>query len=309
MFDKKESDTRLMAGSSVSKVRYIGEKEDGMTLLEVALDGKSKVDDLFVCDMEQLLMYHSYGKEIYHKAATTSRRNWVRLYGASTTRSMSESSKCANSATDMITKSLYSLRSKTTILSLIPASTSFGTVGGGADRVSVKNRSEDSDCAFCSVVELVDMPECAIDLAFNEVKKRTGGATHYDLISISCIFSCVGVEIINKQMEFLSGAVDQLELLIEQSNGLFVVTNSYHCVAVDCGRKLIFDCSKPYALTLSKSGFKACNILDKGGKGDEEKVVRQIRRVIVDSNRYAAVCKMVGNAELLKGLEDNLSRC
>ena len=109
MFDKKESDTRLMAGSSVSKVRYIGEKEDGMTLLEVALDGKSKVDDLFVCDMEQLFMYHSYGKEIYHKAATTSRRDWVRLYGASTTRSMSESSKCVDSATDMITKSLYSI--------------------------------------------------------------------------------------------------------------------------------------------------------------------------------------------------------
>ena len=110
-------------------------------------------------------------------------------------------------------------------------------------------------------------------------------------------------------MEFLSGAVDQLALLIEQSDGLFVVTNSHHCVAVDCGRKLIFDCSKPYALTLSKSGFKACNILDKGGKGDEEKVVRQIRRIIVDSNRYATLCRMVGNPKLLKGLEDSLSRC
>ena len=48
MFDKKESDTRLMAGSSVSKVRYIGEKEDGMTLLEVALDGKSKQSRRFI---------------------------------------------------------------------------------------------------------------------------------------------------------------------------------------------------------------------------------------------------------------------
>jgi hypothetical protein len=166
MFDKKESDTRLMAGSSVSKVRYIGEKEDGMTLLEVALDGKSKVDDLFVCDMEQLLMYHSYGKEIYHKAATTSRRDWVRLYGASTTRSMSESSKCANSATDMITKSLYSLRSKTTLLSLIPASTSFGTVWGGADRVSAKNRSEDRDCLLCLMADLADLPEVLSQLVF-----------------------------------------------------------------------------------------------------------------------------------------------
>jgi len=87
---------------------------------------------------------------------------------------MSKSIKCANSATDMITKSPYYLQSLTTILSLIPASTSFGTVGGGADRVSVKNRSKYSDCAFCSVAELVDLPECAIDLAFNKVKKKTG---------------------------------------------------------------------------------------------------------------------------------------
>ena len=78
---------------------------------------------------------------------------------------MSESSKCANSATDVMTKSPYSLRSITTILS-VPASTSFGTVGGGANRVSVKNRSEDSDCAFCSVAELIDLPECAMDLVF-----------------------------------------------------------------------------------------------------------------------------------------------
>ena len=172
MFDKKESDTRLMAGSSVSKVRYIGEKEDGMTLLEVALDGKSKVDDLFVCDMEQLLMYHSYGKEIYHKAATTSRNKWVGLCGASTTRSMSESSKCTNSATDMITKSPYSLRSITTILSEVPATTTFGPVSGGADRVSVKNRSENSDCMHRSVAELADLPDVAMDLVVAEVKKK-----------------------------------------------------------------------------------------------------------------------------------------
>ena len=178
-----------------------------------------------------------------------------------------------------------------------------------ADRVSVKNLSENSDCALCSVTELVDLPDVAMEKVFAEVKKRTSGAAHYDFAHIIPIFRCVGVAITGKQMEFLSGAVDKLALLIEQSDGLFVVTNSHHCVAVDCGRKLIFDCSKPYALTLSKSGFKACNILDKGGKGDEEKVVRQIRRIIVDSNRYAAVCKMVGNAKLLKGLEDSLSRC
>ena len=293
----------------MTKVRFIGEKRDGTVLLEVALNGECKADDLFVCNVEQLSMYHSYGKASFIKAATTSRRDWVRLLGASTTRSMSKSSECANSVTDNITQSPFLLRSITTTLSEVPAFLSFGTVDGGADRVSVMNQSENSDCMLCSVVELVDLPEVAMEKVFTEVKKRTGGAAHYDFGHISCIFKCVGVDITDKQMEFLSDAVDQLALLIEQSDGLFVVTNSHHCVAVDCGRKLIFDCSKPYALTLSKSGFKACNILDKGGKGNEEKVVRQIRRITVDSNRYAALCRMVGNPKLLKGLEDSLSRC
>jgi len=293
----------------VTKVRFIGEKRDGTVLLEVALNGECRADDLFVCNVEQLSVYHSYGKASFIKAATTNRNKWVRLLGASTTRSMSKSSECANSVTDNITQSPFLLRSITTTLSEVPVTLTFGQVPCGADRVSVKNLSENSDCALCSVTELVDLPDVAMEKVFAEVKKRTSGAAHYDFAHIIPIFRCVGVAITGKQMEFLSGAVDQLALLIEQSDGLFVVTNSHHCVAVDCGRKLIFDCSKPYALTLSKSGFKACNILDKGGKGDEEKVVRQIRRIIVDSNIYAAVCKMVGNAELLKGLEDNSSRC
>ena len=187
MFDKTASDTRLMtAGASVSKVRYIGEKKDGTSLLEVALDGKSKVDDLFVCDMEQLVMFHSYGKASFLKAATTSRRSWVRLLGASTTRAMSKSSECANSATDKISQSLYSLRSITTTLSEVPVSLSFGTVPScGADRLSVKNRSENSDCMLCSVAKLADLPDVAMDLVYAEVKKRTGGEAQYDLGYIS----------------------------------------------------------------------------------------------------------------------------
>ena len=293
----------------MTKVRFIGEKRDGTVLLEVALNGECKADDLFVCNVEQLSMYHSYGKASFIKAATTTRQRWVKLLGASTTRSMSKSSEYANSATDKITQSPYSLRPITTTLSEVPVTPSFGTAPCGADGVSVQNRSESSDCALCSVVELANLPYVAMEKVFAEVRKRTGGAAHYDLRDISRILKCVGVKITDKQMGFLSGAVDQLALLIEQSDGLFVVTNSHHCVAVDCGRKLIFDCSKPYALTLSKSGFKACNILDKGRKGDEEKVVRQIRRIIVNSNRYAALCRMVGNPKLLKGLEDSLSRC
>ena len=84
---------------------------------------------------------------------------------------MSKSIECANSATDKIMKSPFLLRSITTTLSEVPVSLTFGSVPCGADRVSVKNLSENSDCALCSVVELVDLPDVAMEKVFAEVKK------------------------------------------------------------------------------------------------------------------------------------------
>ena len=75
-----------------------------------------------------------------------------------------ESSKCADSATDKITQSPYLLRFVTTILSEVPAFLSFGTGDGGADRVSVKNFSEDSDCVL--MADLADLPEVLSQLVF-----------------------------------------------------------------------------------------------------------------------------------------------
>ena len=99
---------------------------------------------------------------------------------------MSLSSECADSATDKITQSPYSLWSITTTLSEVPVTLTFGQVPCGADRVSVKNRSENSDCSMlCSVPELADLPTVGMDLVFNEVKKRTGGDAQYDLEYIS----------------------------------------------------------------------------------------------------------------------------
>ena len=77
-----------------------------------------------------------------------------------------ESSKCADSATEKITQSPYSLRFVTTILSEVPAFLSFGTGDGGADRVSVKNFSEDSDCVLCLMADLADLPEVLSQLVF-----------------------------------------------------------------------------------------------------------------------------------------------
>ena len=71
----------------------------------------------------------------------------------------------------MITQSPFLLQSIITTLS-VPATPSFGIFPGGADRVSVKNRSENSDCMHRSVAELADLPDVAMDLVFAEVKKK-----------------------------------------------------------------------------------------------------------------------------------------
>ena len=77
---------------------------------------------------------------------------------------MSKSTKCADSVTDMTTQYMYSLRSITTTLSEVPVTPDFGQAPCGADRVSAKNRSENSDCMHCSVTELADSADVAMDL-------------------------------------------------------------------------------------------------------------------------------------------------
>ena len=59
----------------------------------------------------------------------------------------------------------------TTTLSEVPATATFGHVRGGADRVSVKNLSEDSDYVLCLMAELADLPDVAMDLVFAEFTK------------------------------------------------------------------------------------------------------------------------------------------
>ena len=84
---------------------------------------------------------------------------------------MSSFGEYANSAIEKITQSPFLLQSITTTLSEVPATLTFGQVPCGADRVSVKNLSENSDCALCSVPELADLPDVGVDLVFDEVKK------------------------------------------------------------------------------------------------------------------------------------------
>jgi len=117
----------------------------------------------------------------------------------------------------------------------------------GSDRVRVKHPSMDRGCLLWTAAELAGLPDDVLGVVVADVKTRTFDEKHYDFKHIYIFFQYVGVHITDKQTEFLSGAVNKLELLIEQTDGLFAVTNRYHSVAVDCGRRLIFNCVKPYA--------------------------------------------------------------
>ena len=93
--------------------------------------------------------------------------------------------------------SIGSLRSLTTILSVVPASTFFGTVGGGTDRISVKYPSEDSDGAFCSVADLADLADAVMDLVIAEVTKKT------------CVFLLILHDILHDPCHYLANVPTQ----------------------------------------------------------------------------------------------------
>ena len=99
---------------------------------------------------------------------------------------MSKSSECGDSATDKITQSPYSLRSIATTLSEVPVTPTFGKAPSGADRVSVKNRSENSDCMHRSVAELADLPDVAMDLVFAEVLPKKEDSSIFALLHDPC---------------------------------------------------------------------------------------------------------------------------
>ena len=54
---------------------------------------------------------------------------------------------------------------------------------------------------------------------------------------------------------------EDLDWIISQTHGSFMVFETPHCVGVDCGRGLIFDSSMSKALRLCKNAFHHCNII------------------------------------------------
>ena len=73
---------------------------------------------------------------------------------------------------------------------------------------------EDSVCLLWTVAALMNLPDDVFDVVVAEVKTRTFDEKHYDFKHISKILNHVGVQITDKHTEFLSGAVNKLELLI-----------------------------------------------------------------------------------------------
>ncbi len=59
----------------------------------------------------------------------------------------------------------------------------------------------------------------------------------------------------------ISTALDvDLDWIIAQTSGLFLVFDTIHCVGIDCNKKLIYDSSLPKCLNLCKEAFHHCHI-------------------------------------------------
>jgi len=135
----------------------------------------------------------------------------------------------------------------------------------GNARVAVPHRSKASNCVFCATFCLVpeEFPVAITAIVKKTVKERTVGANYYDIRAVNAIFSHVGVRVSNKlstELRTLLGVhlppEKRLAGLLTLQKGLFVVADHVHCLGIDCGRKLIFNCGKDWADELSIAGFR-----------------------------------------------------
>lgn len=247
--------------------------------MEVAVDGNTGSNDIFLADVEQLVRHFPAGTTlIRHSAVSKSRQSFG---GAATTRSMS-------SAESIITRSL-----------------SLASCIDGIGFVETKYRSCASHCIFCSLAELSGLPSSVLELIFAEITMCTGDAGYYGFNNISSMFNHVGVSVRQKLGFEFSQGENKLARLIQQQEGLFAVMSDVHCVAVDCNRRLILNCdSDPafdYALELSIESFEACGITATGNNR-----VSTVRRLVLNQKTIKFYHK--ANGTVLSALKNNLSK-
>ena len=304
------------------KVRRLGEKND-RTLMRVALSGQSGEQETIICDIEQIVRLHAYGAGTYRKAATDTRK-WLSLYGASK-RSMTSTHSPSSllrvprrrqEGSERVSIEhcgddkdcpLYGASKRSMALTHSPSSLLRvpRRRQEGSERVSIKLFSDDKDCILYSPANMVALPDAVFELVVAEVKTRTAEDDYDSFNAVTNTFNTVGVCISKKNLGFLSGVENKLARLVEQQEGMFLVTNMFHCVGVDCGRRLIFDCGKPFALKLSERNFGSCKIF--ATTDNEEHKVGEIRRVTVDQNRYRQLCEMIHDQSALYALKKKLS--
>ena len=243
--------------------------------MRFAVDGKTGQCHLFLADVEQIIRHFPLGATQIRDAATVS-PNTRQSFGGASTRSMTSTES---------TKTLSTTHARSLV---------------GIDSVTTKHQSVASDCVFCTVAQLSGLPDAVLAYIFAEVKRRTDNADYYGFSNIAFLFNHVGVSVRDKLGFRLSRGEDKLTQLIQQSDGLFAVLRNAHCVAVDCGRRLIFDCGQPHPFQLSMEGFEACGISTDDGRGFT------IRRIVLLQHKINEFHSADETA--LNALKDRLSK-
>ena len=138
-----------------------------------------------------------------------------------------------------------------------------GTNGiGGVDLVfmtdiDVKFQYKGARCVPYSLLNLLD--------AHRKKKDKLMAALGTGLCSLSNL--CAPVQrVFRKRLEKV---YQDLDWVVSQTHGKFLVFDTIHCVGVDCDKGLIFDASMSKALRLCKDALRYCDIQ----KGEEIRII------------------------------------
>lgn len=116
----------------------------------------------------------------------------------------------------------------------------------------VVHQSTDDGCVPYALLNVLGASKRKAKILMQRFNKGTSKQGDLALLSrdASIGLKCHLLSVIGKDVDWL----------LSQTNGQYIVVDGVHAVGVDCGKRLIFDCSKPVSIDLTKLELSSCGI-------------------------------------------------
>ena len=158
------------------------------------------------------------------------------------------------------------------------------------EKVLVAHQYKNRHCIPSAVLNMLlvdDYPICLQDIAMEQVMTHAMELTDFE--TISGIFNPLGIELRKLKLKCSISQDKMFDWLLDRKDGLFAVGNDAHFVGVDCGRRLIFDCTKQFARSLTQIQLQQCGL----------KCIKHSREVVVDTFKVKKLMKKHRNAHVV----------